>query len=147
MINQMAASSDFFYSTCSNVLEKMINTIPKNVVLTEPLTPIPVKPIDRTFDINLLSDGTMTVSGEIRVSLCIFCLHNCVSLNAETWSGSRKRPAKHYYECDYSFQASKPRFMQRDYRNVRSIAVQSSCPGFRLLCSSSGKPQLYDLLI
>jgi len=68
MIQQMAASSDFFFSTCATVLEKMINTVPKNVVLTEPLTPLPVKPVAGRFDISLLSDGMMRASGEIRVS-------------------------------------------------------------------------------
>jgi len=72
MIKHMAASSDFFYSTCSTVLEKMINTVPKNVVLTEPLRPLRVKPVAKTFDISLLSDGTMRASGEIRVSFSCY---------------------------------------------------------------------------
>src|SRR3569833_549116 len=69
MIKQMASSSDFFYSACHTVLEKMINTVPKNVILTDPITPIPVKPVAGTFDIDLLSNGLMTVIGDIRVGL------------------------------------------------------------------------------
>ncbi len=66
-MGQMAASQDFFFSTCSSLLERMINTAPRGVTLTDIIEPIPVKPDNLDIDIN--RDGTMTVSGLVRVRL------------------------------------------------------------------------------
>lgn len=45
----------------------MINTVPKTTVLTEPLTPIEVKPVNISLDLD--TSGSVVFSGYIRVSL------------------------------------------------------------------------------
>ncbi|UKZ52527.1 hypothetical protein TrVGV298_006304 [Trichoderma virens] len=64
-IGRMATSPAYFYKTCQDLLERMINTVPKGVTLTEPLQPYPVKPSRLFATIN--SNGTMTMTGYIRV--------------------------------------------------------------------------------
>jgi hypothetical protein len=67
MINQMAADKNFFARTCSSLLERMINTVPRNVVLTDVITFREVKPM--MWDIMINDDGTMTVYLQVRVSV------------------------------------------------------------------------------
>jgi hypothetical protein len=67
MMRNMAASNDFFLSTCNTLLERMLNTVPKNVVLTDPVEFYPVKP--SFMDVAVMPDGNMAVSGVVRVSL------------------------------------------------------------------------------
>ncbi|KAM0520710.1 hypothetical protein ACHAPE_003107 [Trichoderma viride] len=62
----MADSPSYFYQTCTTLLERMINTVPKSVTLTDPIQPIAVKPSQLFATIN--SDGTMTMSGYIRLT-------------------------------------------------------------------------------
>lgn len=55
-----------FQSTCKTVLQKMIDTVPSGVVLTDPVTPYAVKPYN--LQLTLDTDGTtMLLSGYIRV--------------------------------------------------------------------------------
>ncbi|KAI1338685.1 heme peroxidase [Xylariaceae sp. FL0016] len=65
MIHRMAESEDFFFETCTTLLERMLNTVPAGVELTDVITPIPIKPY--ALDINILSNGTMSIGGEIRI--------------------------------------------------------------------------------
>lgn len=65
-IKRLAASNDAFLNTCSKLLEKMVNTVPKEVKFTAPITALPVKPMFLFTTIN--SDKTMTVTGINRVS-------------------------------------------------------------------------------
>lgn len=65
VIGKMADSPSYFYQTCTTLLERMINTVPKGVTLTDPIQPIAVKPSKLFATIN--SNGTMTMSGSIRV--------------------------------------------------------------------------------
>jgi len=65
MISRMAASNEFFLSTCQSLLERMVNTVPRDVTLTEVITPIAIKPGQLYSQVN--QDGTMTLSGYIRV--------------------------------------------------------------------------------
>ncbi|KAH8887236.1 heme peroxidase [Thozetella sp. PMI_491] len=65
-IGNMAKSNDFFISTCATVLEKMLNTAPKEVVLGRPIEPLLVKP--GSFNVEIGTDGNMTVLGRIRVA-------------------------------------------------------------------------------
>ncbi|EHK47152.1 hypothetical protein TRIATDRAFT_46525 [Trichoderma atroviride IMI 206040] len=65
-IGKMADSPSYFYQTCTTLLERMINTVPKGVALTDPIQPIAVKPSQLFATIN--SDGTMTMSGYIRLA-------------------------------------------------------------------------------
>ncbi|KAH8897867.1 heme peroxidase [Thozetella sp. PMI_491] len=66
VINKMADSIDYFLSTCSNLLERMLNTVPRGVVLGEPIAPVLIKPMKLSIEIG--TDGNMIVSGKIRVS-------------------------------------------------------------------------------
>lgn len=66
MIHKMAASNDFFISTCTNLLQRMVDTVPKDVKLTEPINAIPVKPDN--IDIALDANGNMAITGDLRVS-------------------------------------------------------------------------------
>ncbi|UKZ96237.1 uncharacterized protein TrAFT101_011038 [Trichoderma asperellum] len=65
VIGKMADSPSYFYQTCTTLLERMINTVPKGVTLTDPIQPIAVKPSKLFATIN--SNGTMTMSGSIRL--------------------------------------------------------------------------------
>ncbi|CAM1507719.1 Fc.00g045670.m01.CDS01 [Cosmosporella sp. VM-42] len=64
LIHKMAASNEFFHQTCASLLERMLNTVPKKVTLTDPIQVIPVKPSRLFATIN--SNGTMTVTGHVR---------------------------------------------------------------------------------
>ncbi|KAH8894419.1 heme peroxidase [Thozetella sp. PMI_491] len=66
MITNMAASNDFFLATCSTLLERMLNTVPDGVVLGDIIQPILVKP--RKLAVEIGTNGSMTVSGELRIA-------------------------------------------------------------------------------
>jgi len=68
LISRMAASNDFYLSTCTTLLERMINTVPKDVVLSQPIDPIPIKPSNLYAQVNA-ANHTLVISGAIRVSL------------------------------------------------------------------------------
>lgn len=59
------ADNAVFQTTCANIFERMINTVPSTVTLSEPLSPLPVKPISPKTTLN--SDGTITFEGSLRV--------------------------------------------------------------------------------
>ena len=63
----MAKDNDFYLETCKNLLERMINTVPKEVQLTEVIKPIPTKP--DFIKVEVKDDGTFFISGEIRVGV------------------------------------------------------------------------------
>ncbi|KAH8668991.1 heme peroxidase [Xylariales sp. PMI_506] len=65
VIGNMAASNDFFLNTCSSLLERMLNTVPVTVNLSEPILPLEVKPISLYGAVN--SNGTITLSGQLRL--------------------------------------------------------------------------------
>ncbi|KAH8891177.1 heme peroxidase [Thozetella sp. PMI_491] len=65
MISRMAASQAFFLDTCTSLLSRMIDTVPRNVTLTEPIQLVRVKPVE--LDIDVFVNGTMTIRGKIRV--------------------------------------------------------------------------------
>ena len=65
MIARMAADNSFFQSTCQRLLERMVNTVPKEVTLTDVISPVDVKPGMLYAAVN--DDGTVTYSGHIRV--------------------------------------------------------------------------------
>ncbi|KAH8894461.1 heme peroxidase, partial [Thozetella sp. PMI_491] len=66
MIANMAASHDFFRATCSTLLERMLNTVPNGVVLGDIIQPILVKP--RNLVVEIGTNGSMTISGELRIA-------------------------------------------------------------------------------
>ncbi|PVF93556.1 heme peroxidase [Serendipita vermifera] len=62
-ISRFAGSNELFESTCSSLLERMINTVPSGVSLSKVVKPIPVKP--KLF-FSITSDGHLKLSGEVR---------------------------------------------------------------------------------
>ena len=65
-MKELSQSTEVFFSTCQSLLGRMIDTVPRGVQLSEPLTPLTLKPVNVSFDIG--QDGEMTLSGSIRVS-------------------------------------------------------------------------------
>ena len=72
----LGASKEGFAATCKGLFERMINTVPKEVVLSAVVTPLRVKPVNVSFDIDLAGDplGRLVFGGSIRVSSCSFLL-------------------------------------------------------------------------
>ena len=66
-MRQMAESSEYFLSTCGTLFERMINTVPKGVQLTDVIYPIPVKPRFMKVEVIPGDAAQVTVSGRIRV--------------------------------------------------------------------------------
>lgn len=62
---------DGFQDTCVDLMGRMIHTVPRNVELQEPITPLSVKPINTTFDFDI--NGDLIISGRLRVSVVKFC--------------------------------------------------------------------------
>ncbi|KAH7338651.1 heme peroxidase [Rhizoctonia solani] len=54
-----------FTSICGSILQRMIDTVPSTVKLSDPLTPMKVKP--RDLQLQLLSTGQLQLDGYIRV--------------------------------------------------------------------------------
>jgi hypothetical protein len=67
-MRKMAESPEFFFSTCSSLFERMVDTVPRDVELTEPIQPIHIKP--RDLKISFSGNDTMNVSGLLRVCHC-----------------------------------------------------------------------------
>ncbi|PNP51015.1 hypothetical protein THARTR1_08243 [Trichoderma harzianum] len=65
MISQMASSNDFFLNTCSTMFERMINTVPRDVKLTDVIKPLGIKP--RKLSVTVNDDKTLSITGFIRV--------------------------------------------------------------------------------
>jgi hypothetical protein len=72
VISHMADSQDFFLSTCNTMFERMLNTVPRSVTLTDVINPAPVKPRDITMTVN--ADGTITLIVVLRV--CTTLIYN-----------------------------------------------------------------------
>jgi hypothetical protein len=54
-----------FLDTCVDLMGRAIDTVPAGVQLGEPINPIPVKPINVTYDFG--ADGELVLSGKIRI--------------------------------------------------------------------------------
>jgi len=67
LMHQFAASQDLFFSTCTRLFERMINTVPRGIQLTDVIAPIPVKPVK--LELSLSPNNTILLTGNIRVSL------------------------------------------------------------------------------
>ena len=65
MIN-LANQGEGFLDTCSALLQRMIETVPSNVVLSEVISPITVKPTNATLDFD--AQGKLIFSGSVRVN-------------------------------------------------------------------------------
>ncbi|KAI1097412.1 heme peroxidase, partial [Jackrogersella minutella] len=65
LIHRMAESQRFFWDTCNTLLERMLNTVPADVQLTDAIQPTPVRPNNLFITVN--PNGTQTVAGEVRI--------------------------------------------------------------------------------
>jgi hypothetical protein len=54
-----------FLDTCVDLLGRAIDTVPAGVQLSEPITPMPLKPINVTYDFD--QDSKLVLSGKIRI--------------------------------------------------------------------------------
>ncbi|OTB05861.1 hypothetical protein M426DRAFT_56415 [Hypoxylon sp. CI-4A] len=64
-VNAMAGATEF-NSVCATVLQKLIDTVPNGVVLSDPIQPYSVKPVDMQLALNS-GGSTMQLTGFIRV--------------------------------------------------------------------------------
>jgi hypothetical protein len=55
-----------FLDTCKTLLQRMIETVPKNVVLSDIVSPLTVKPVNASLDFD--NQGNLIFVGSIRVS-------------------------------------------------------------------------------
>lgn len=66
-IQDLSQSTQFFFNTCVDLFQRMFNTVPANVTLTEVIEPMTWKPINTTFDF----DGdSLLLTGVVRVRKC-----------------------------------------------------------------------------
>ncbi|KAJ6553949.1 WSC domain-containing protein [Mycena vulgaris] len=64
-MHAFAQDPHFFSSQCGSLLERMLNTVPKTVQLSEVIEPLPVKPFELVL--SLATNGSLVVSGYIRI--------------------------------------------------------------------------------
>ncbi|KAL7943661.1 heme peroxidase [Trichoderma barbatum] len=85
MISRMAESQAFFSQTCANLFERMINTVPRSVTLTDVLQPLQVKP--RKWSIAVNDDETLTLSLSLRIVDALLGGSNDILVNPVSRSG------------------------------------------------------------
>lgn len=75
-MQDLSQSTDHFFNTCVNLFERMSNTVPANVTLTDVIEPMTWKPINTTFDF----DGeSLVLSGVVRVRRTPLHIYLCDS--------------------------------------------------------------------
>lgn len=62
----LADSREYFNSQCSALFARMIDTVPREVQLTQPITSYPVKPFGMLL--YLMNETALQLEGNIRVS-------------------------------------------------------------------------------
>jgi hypothetical protein len=67
LLIRLSQSSNYFAQTCTNLFTRMIDTVPREVQLTEPVQPMLFKPVNVSLGLNWA--GNMSFSGAIRVGL------------------------------------------------------------------------------
>ncbi|KAK1993041.1 WSC domain-containing protein [Colletotrichum falcatum] len=82
------ADSAVFKSACKAVFEKMVNTVPSGVTLTDAIKPYTVKPVD--LQLSLATPSTIQLQGAIRIRTTEIPLDTIASLtiNYKTRDGS-----------------------------------------------------------
>lgn len=90
------AQGNGFLKTCVDLIGRAMNTVPSGVQLSAPINPIPVKPVNVTFDID--AEGKLMLSGRIRIltaageappaSLTLQVSNYSSTLNAEVNTGT-----------------------------------------------------------
>jgi hypothetical protein len=68
-MSTLAAQGIGFLDTCVDIMQRMIETVPKDVVLSDVIKPMIIKPINATLDLD--STGKLTFLGIIRVSFLL----------------------------------------------------------------------------
>lgn len=63
---ELARQGKGFLNTCSTLLQRMIETVPSHVVLSDVISPMEIKPINATLDLDV--SGKVIFTGYIRVS-------------------------------------------------------------------------------
>lgn len=58
-------TGDGFLGTCVDLMGRMINTVPAGVEFGSPISPMAIKPVNVTFDLD--EQGSLELSGKIRV--------------------------------------------------------------------------------
>jgi hypothetical protein len=66
----LAESPSLFASTCASLLARMLDTVPRGVVLTDVVDPLPVKPAELTLIMHP-NNNSFTFNGNVRVSRII----------------------------------------------------------------------------
>jgi hypothetical protein len=59
------ADGAYFKSQCEAAFEKMLNLVPGNVILSEPMVPADIRPYIETYELS--ADGSIEFSGRLRV--------------------------------------------------------------------------------
>ncbi|KAF7301125.1 Peroxidase [Mycena indigotica] len=62
-----AADPNYFKAQCGLLLERMLNTVPSSVQLSDFIEPLPIKPFELTLTLGGDSDGRLSMGGYIRV--------------------------------------------------------------------------------
>lgn len=64
-IRALAKDNNYFLDTCAKLFERMIDTVPKDVKLSEPIEPLVIKPAN--LQITPVGNGTLRFTGSIRI--------------------------------------------------------------------------------
>lgn len=67
MIKLRDSGQSGFFDICASLLQRMIETVPKDVVLSDVISPMTVKPVNATLDFDI--HGNLILTGAIRVSI------------------------------------------------------------------------------
>lgn len=69
----------YFSAQCATLLERMINTVPKEITLSEVIVPYPVKP--QGLSLVIVNETALLLTGQIRVSYSL-CHNLCQNWQA-----------------------------------------------------------------
>ncbi|CAJ2508892.1 Uu.00g139180.m01.CDS01 [Anthostomella pinea] len=64
-MEELYAQGDGFQDTCVELLSRMLNTVPAQVVLQDAIQPVAIKPVNVTWDI--IDEKQLVLSGKIRI--------------------------------------------------------------------------------
>jgi hypothetical protein len=82
---QLYEQEESFLNTCVPLMQRMVETVPKEVVLSDIISPMAVKPVNATFD--FASDGSLVFKGYIRV--CPKSIRSILHMQILTHLGTR----------------------------------------------------------
>ncbi|KAI0136163.1 heme peroxidase [Xylariales sp. AK1849] len=94
-MQELYAMGDGFQDVCVDLMGRMLNTVPAHVELQSAISPMPVKPINVTWDFD--ANDQLVLSGKIRVlwgapviahDITVDFASHPMQLQAEVWTGS-----------------------------------------------------------